>query len=529
MSRVWAVLVVAAASLVYLLRLDRAAGLMVDDAWYILLARSLASGDGYRLVSSATEPIQPVVPPGFAALLAPMFVISPSFPTNLFLLKAVSIAAMAAVGAATYYYATQVRRVPASMAAAVAVATVLTPALVFLATSTVMPEAVFTLAQLLTVLAIDRAGRAGKAGKAGKAGGAGAAALAGVLAAVSVLLRSAGVAMLGAGLVYLLATRSWRRALAFSAAAAVCLVPWTAYSRAHAPTVEAAASHGGTIAYAYSDLLAMRRPGDSAAGRLGIAELPARVARNLSNVLGRDLAGVFVPAFYRGPGESGEETVGLGGAGASMGSAPATMVVSLVLAGVVTLGWITSLRSRPSAADALVLASLAMIVLVPTRTFRYLLPLAPFLWLYLASGIRAAGDRVLRTHQAGGAASVRVVMALLIALQVSDHVQFIRIKAADPVAVPWQAEARAVDDLLAWLDRALPADAAVASTNPGLVYLRTGRKGVVSADPRGRLLAWKAAGVRYIAALRPVPLPRKSFGFKKIYESGGLWVVEIPG
>jgi len=353
--------------------------------------------------------------------------------------------------------------------------------------------------------------------------------VAGGLAAVSVLLRSAGVAMLAAGLVYLLATRAWRRALAFSATAVVCLVPWTAYSAAHAPTAEQSASHGGTIAYGYSDLLAMRRAGDPAAGRAGLAELPARVARNVGNVVTRDLGGVFVPGFYRGPRESGEETVGLGGAGASMGSAPATMVVSLVLACVVMIGLLTSLRSGPSAADALVMATLVMIVLVPTRTFRYLLPLSPFLWLYLASGMRAIGDRVLRFRQPGGAAAVRVAMTLLIALQVIEHGQFVRIKAADPVASPWQADAKAIDDLLAWMDGTLPAHVAVASSNPGLVYLRTGRRGVVSVDPAGNLHAWKAAGIRYIVALRPSPLPRKSLGFKKIYESKGLWVVEIPG
>ena len=39
---------------IYALRLDDAAGLIVDDAWYILLAKALAGGDGYRLISSAT-------------------------------------------------------------------------------------------------------------------------------------------------------------------------------------------------------------------------------------------------------------------------------------------------------------------------------------------------------------------------------------------------------------------------------------------------------------------------------------------
>ena len=57
---------------VYLLRLDAAAGLFVDDACYIVLAKSLAQGDGFRLISSATTPILPAFPPGFPMLLAPV-------------------------------------------------------------------------------------------------------------------------------------------------------------------------------------------------------------------------------------------------------------------------------------------------------------------------------------------------------------------------------------------------------------------------------------------------------------------------
>src|SRR5678810_1146349 len=78
----------------YLLRLDRVAGLVVDDAWYVLLGRALARGEGYRLVSSATTAIMPVVPPGFPAILSLIFRVGPDFPQNVLLLKAVSIAAM---------------------------------------------------------------------------------------------------------------------------------------------------------------------------------------------------------------------------------------------------------------------------------------------------------------------------------------------------------------------------------------------------------------------------------------------------
>ena len=144
--------IIAAVAAVYLLRLDHAAGLYVDDAWYIVLAKALAGGDGYRLISSAATPILPAFPPGFALLLSPVFAIHPSYPGNLLWLKAVSIAAMLGVGIVTYLYLLRYRSTAAPHAAAVAVITALTPAFVFLATSTVMAECAFTLAQLATAL-----------------------------------------------------------------------------------------------------------------------------------------------------------------------------------------------------------------------------------------------------------------------------------------------------------------------------------------------------------------------------------------
>ena len=141
---------------VYALRLDDAAGLIVDDAWYILLAKALAGGDGYRLISSATIPVMPSVPPGFPAILAPVFLIAPTFPGNLALLKFISILAMAGVGACCWIDFTRHRGVANGEAVLLAGIVVLTPAFVFLATSTVMAECVFSLALLLAMLAFER-------------------------------------------------------------------------------------------------------------------------------------------------------------------------------------------------------------------------------------------------------------------------------------------------------------------------------------------------------------------------------------
>src|SRR5215813_1053102 len=101
--RRWAPLIcVTAATLIflaiYILRLDQVVGMVVDDAWYVLLAKALATGQGYRIINAPGAQIMPLYPPGFPFLLSFVFRIAPQFPENYWLLKAVSIAAMMGTG-----------------------------------------------------------------------------------------------------------------------------------------------------------------------------------------------------------------------------------------------------------------------------------------------------------------------------------------------------------------------------------------------------------------------------------------------
>ena len=101
---------------IYLLRVNDIAGVVVDDAWYLMLARALAEGSGYAIISSPREAILPLYPPGFPAVLSLAYRIHPEFPANVFLLKGVSIVAMLTVGILTFRYLRTHRQQPPAIA-----------------------------------------------------------------------------------------------------------------------------------------------------------------------------------------------------------------------------------------------------------------------------------------------------------------------------------------------------------------------------------------------------------------------------
>ena len=496
---------IAVAVATYWLRIDDVAGLVVDDAWYIVLAKALASGEGYRLISSATAPLLPAFPPGFPALLSSVFFVQPSYPGNLLLLKLVSIVAMAGVGVACWIDFTRHRNVPADHALWLTLAVVLTPAFVFLATSTVMAECVFTLAQVLAVIAVERVIRQPEHDRRN-------ALLAGAIAGAAMLIRTAGVGVVVASIAYLVLGRRWRPLAIFVVTVAACLLPWQLYASANAATPEQRIAHGGTIVYTYQDLLTMARPG-SVNVTVSPVERVQRAARNVGGIVIRDVGAVIVPILFRGASESGEEVISVGPPlRGSMGSARGTMIVSTLL-GLAILAGVIRARAWFSMPALLIVASVAMISAVGAQTFRYVVPLTPFLLLFLWHGM---------AHPK----AARIAVLCVLGFHLVDHALYLRVKAT---ATPdWVADAREIDEVLTFFSDHVKEPGAVASTDPGLFYLRTGRKTVFNVFPEKNRDTWKAAGVRYIVALRPADLPPPSFNGRVLYRTGHrLWIIEM--
>ena len=65
----------------------RAAGLFHDDGIYMVNAKSLHEGMGYRITSLPGSPLQTKYPPVFPLMLSLLWHINPSFPENIHLMR----------------------------------------------------------------------------------------------------------------------------------------------------------------------------------------------------------------------------------------------------------------------------------------------------------------------------------------------------------------------------------------------------------------------------------------------------------
>ncbi|MGH9841705.1 MAG: hypothetical protein ACREEM_23375, partial [Blastocatellia bacterium] len=439
--------------LIYVLRLDRVVGLTIDDGWYVLLAKSLATGQGFTVINSPSPGILPLYPPGFPALLSIFYRFSPGFPDNIWLLKSVSVAAMLGMGILAYLYLVHTRRAPAHVAFLIALAATLCPPLVFLATSTVMSECVFAFVLVATIVVVERSVRACREG----GGGAMRYVIAGAaLASYAFLIRSIAVAMIGGLFLYFLKERLIRAALVFAAAAALLTGPWVIYSRLHAPTPDQMREQGGHIIQPYTTQFWQRVASVTTADRITTAELPSRVWNNILEIAGKDVLRVVAAPLYevlRDPYKEAQQLLAARSNGMNSDQTTDTLFLSYLLSLFILIGFVAAARRRIRGAEFVIPAMLLLTVLWPWETIRFVLPLAPFLLYYFAMGIRAV-YRLVRsasTEQASWIAPA-AVMALAVAISLYGHLGYIAKKFGDPLDRPqWLQTFDDVETMMAWI------------------------------------------------------------------------------
>ncbi len=200
-------------------------GAAYDDAVYVEIAKALATGQGYRYLHLPGTPFAAHFPPGYPFFLSLLWRLMPAFPANVLLFKAANavLVAVAAVWFARLARDRFALTAPQAAAAAV-VASIGIPTLVL--SALVMSEPLF-LALALPALLLGERIVAGER-RAGWLVGAG------LLAGVATLVRTHGVALIGAVVLLLLWKRRFRDAAWYAAAAGLVIAPWQWWVYAHA-------------------------------------------------------------------------------------------------------------------------------------------------------------------------------------------------------------------------------------------------------------------------------------------------------
>lgn len=191
-------------------------GAFQDDAIYTVLAKALATGEGFRLINLPGAPHNTHYPPGYPLVLAALWKLWPSFPDNIVLFKFANAFFLAAAAAGTWLFTTERLKFRPWQAAVTAIVGTLSVT-VLLVTGVVLSEPLFLALLFPTLIISERAADRGDLRSAF---------VAGLLIGALAMVRTLGVfALPGLGLVLML-RRRWGAIIALGAGAAIFLVPW---------------------------------------------------------------------------------------------------------------------------------------------------------------------------------------------------------------------------------------------------------------------------------------------------------------
>jgi hypothetical protein len=147
---IFAVLVFMVLVLGYWRMVPTVCGAYHDDGIYVISAKALAQGQGYRLIFLPNSPVQTKFPILYPALLAIVWKLWPSFPNNLLLMKWLTLFCGAAAVGLSYLYLIRFRYFPRSVASISALFCATSPMFLFFSTE-ILSEAPFA---CLVILAL---------------------------------------------------------------------------------------------------------------------------------------------------------------------------------------------------------------------------------------------------------------------------------------------------------------------------------------------------------------------------------------
>lgn len=257
-------------------------GVTNDDGMYVILAKSLATGHGYRWLNLPGAPAATHFPPGYPVMLALLWLLAPAFPANVVLFKLANALFMAVAAGATFTLARQ--RLELSDAAAAGLTLGATLGIPMLTLSTiVMSEALFLALLVSTLILAERVCQSGSKLRD--------VFLLASLAAVATLVRTHGVALVAAIVFVLGLRRRYREAAIVAGVALVALAPWQLWVSMHSAAVPSA-MRGNYESYGAWLAAGFRADGAALVGRT-VARTTSELAAMFATLVAPSLPGAL--------------------------------------------------------------------------------------------------------------------------------------------------------------------------------------------------------------------------------------------
>lgn len=232
------ILVLASAAVLYVVMIRPTAfGFYHDEAIYASTAKALAGGQGYRIINLPGEPAETKYPPFYPFMLSLIWRAYPGFPDNIVPMILLSMAFTIGFFALTYFYLT-------GRGYAGAPEALLVVGLAAINWRTVIPATSVCSEMLFAMLSVAALYQAEQAPEPNKIKRASAGVMLGTLIGLAILTRSSGVALLISIALYYAIVRQWRRALAPLVIGGLVLAGWLGWCYMNRTPVE-----GVNVAY----------------------------------------------------------------------------------------------------------------------------------------------------------------------------------------------------------------------------------------------------------------------------------------
>jgi len=411
-----------------------AAGTFHDDGIYLVTAKAIAGGDGYRILSLPTEVVQTKYPFLFPASLAAVWKLMPEFPSNLPVLRLLTL--FWAVLWCRFAYLVIKREKGAVTASVIVVLTLCSPWVLFIATSPLSE----TLFAALTWAALFEFGKYEE--QAEEPDGRQRLRLAALLSGAAAVTRVVGVTLIGAAVLLLLARRRIRSAVSFAAVSTATVLPWLAWT---AFAGSGAGGYNSASNYASWNL---------------ITNYPW--SEKLT-VLGHNLLLFFLTPGY---------LFGLFSQG--------TIPLMLVLGGLTLVGLIARVRGGITLIDLFLLLYIVALAVWPWPPIRFMAPLYPLIVLAMWQGVERL-SRLLggRGHRALVFQRATAGLAVFLAPTILASTSMSTMGSGTVVPAPaCQDDWGEFEGVIDWVEANTPPDAVLASNLDPLLFLYTGRKAV---------------------------------------------------